>query len=219
MQRAGERFPRHHAGSMPAAVGSGCRAAPSVPIARASSCTAGCLQPVFGVCSQRRGCEGLPAQLLLRGGSCTYPALSHSVVGASSPGRAAGALSVLASLCLSLLTGSPCPAPAPQVPVLWHAGWAGPTGRLCQRWGRLLQCLPCPTESTSAASAGGGWMRLEWCSRCLCCPRLPRPAWILLCKSSLAGDWISTIVCARWSMADKMKLCLQTPIGTNSTLK
>lgn len=31
--------------------------------------------------------------------------------------------------------------------------------------------------------------------------------------------WISAIVCAHWSMAEKMKLCLQTPIGTNSMLK
>lgn len=88
-----------------------------------------------------------------------------------------------------------------------------------QRW-RLLDRLPCPVASTSVVSAGGGgWMQLERCSWCLCCPHLPWPTWVLLYKSSLADDWISAIVRTCWSVADKMKLCLQTPIGTNSTLK
>lgn len=172
---------------------------PVSAVAGASSCVAGCSQPAFGVYSQRRGREGLPAQLRLHGGSCTYPTLSRSVVGASSPGRAAGALGGLASLCLSL------PCPSPRVPTPWHETELvpGDGGGSC-------------TVSPAPRGARGGWMRSERCLRCLC---LPRPTWVPLCKSIPVGDWISAIVCARQSVADKMKLCLQTPIGTNSMLK
>lgn len=149
---AGERFPRQRAGSMPAAVGGGRRAALGVPHGRSILVS---LQPVSAVCCRRGGCEGLPTQPRLHGGSCTYPALSLSVVGASSPGRVVG-------------KGGGCP------------GWAGippplPAHRLspscpsppcpCHGMqvlvprGRLLHCVPCPAESTHAALAAGGRMQ------------------------------------------------------------
>lgn len=62
-----------------------------------------------------------------------------------------------------------------------------------------------------AQGDGWGWMRPERYSQCLRSPCPPQPTWVLLCKSSLAEDRISAIVCAHWSVADKMKLCLPDP--------
>lgn len=45
------------------------------------------------------------------------------------------------------------------------------------------------------------------------------PTRVLLCKSIPAGSWISGIECAPPSVPEKMKLCLQTPVGTNLMLK
>lgn len=131
-------------------------------------------------------------------------------------GRAVGVLRVLVSLCLSLLTSCPCPAPGARA-VACRLGWSHGTAEPA-----MVEApgpSPLPHGEHERGVSRGGWMQLERCSRCLCCPHLPWPTWVLLYKSSLADDWISAIVCTCWSVADKMKLCLQTPIGTNSTLK
>lgn len=136
---------------------------------------------------------------------CTYPAWARSAVGASSPGRAVGqrVLSVV-SLCLSLSC------PSTPLPVPWCA--CCPMGFPCQWWG-IAPAHPNPR-------AAPAWQWLEGMDAAGAVPLVPvLPTRVLLCKSSPAGGRISGIVCAPWSVAEKMKLCLQTPVGTNSMLK
>lgn len=110
---------------------------------------------------------------------------------------------------LSLSCPSPSGARAMACRLGWSHGMAVPSsgGCSCTPWRAQAWCWP---EGMDAAGAVQPVPTL---------PASPPAAWVLLCKSSLASDWISVIVCAHWSVADKMKLCLQTPIGTNSTLK